>query len=346
MISSVSLLRGQKGQSMAEYVVVCAGLLSSLFIVGNLDCGDNGRTTKCVASLLTVMHDNYDGYSSSISAVQQYGEFAAKGSYNPDPDDGGNDGGGDDGAGGGIGGGLDPNGLTDVNQITSEDGFSTLGYLQPDGTVLDANGEVVGFYSDTDNTFTDNDGNVTSAALNKLVLDEEGNVLHLRAVTDCSGLPSPFPRNVYSWAYVSKASGKVFNSLNKEEMAIDGKCDQASFKVVKNGAEQGGRILNSEYFASVFAVDVSATPLAATGDVVYWTDLGICSVMAKNWDADIDPDNDKDEEELYAARLLLFSDPDRNLGEIDQQDYTAQTLIYGAPPQPNGCPTVNIISQP
>lgn len=334
-----------KGQAMAEYVIVCAGLMMSLYAVGNADCGDQGRTTSCASRLLTVLHDNYDGYSSSISGVQQYGEFAAKGAYDPDPDNGGNNG-GTDGTGGSIGSGLDPDGLTDVNQITSSDGFGTFGNLQPDGTVLGADGNVIGFYSDTDNTFTDLNDNTVSAAKRSLVLDEQGNILHLQAVTSCTGLPSPFPRNVYSWAYVSKASGKVFNSLNKQELDITGLCPQASFKVVKNGQEQGGRILNSEYFASTFAVNVSADPLPKTGDVVYWTDLKICSVMAPQWDADIDPDNDKTDEEKYAARLALFADPDRNLGQLDIVDYFTQVGTDPSKKQLNDCPTVNIISQP
>lgn len=335
----------QKGQAMAEYVIVCAGLMMSLYAVGNANCGSNGNTTTCASQLLTVLHDSYDGYSSSISGVQQYGEFSAKGAYNSDPN-GGGQGGGNSGTGGAIGAGLNPDGLTDVNQIISGNGAQTFGNLQADGTVLDANGEIVGFYSDTDDTFTDTDGNTFSASQRSLVLDEQGNVLYLQAVTACTGLPSPFPRNVYSWVYVSKASGKIFNSLNKNEIDIMGLCPQPSFKVVKNGQEQGGRILNSEYFASIFTVDVSAAPLPKTGDVVYWSDLRVCSVMAPQWDADIDPDNDKTDAEKYAARLALFSDPDRNLGALDITDYFTQVGADPSKTQPNDCPTVNIISQP
>jgi hypothetical protein len=343
----------QKGQAMAEYVIVCAGLITALFLGANVECnGSDNTSNKCISKLLTVLHDNYDGYSSSISGVQQYGQYAAKGSYDADPDDGTGSGTGNSGTGGTIGG-LNPDGLTEQTQITSSDGLATFGTLQPDGTVVNDNGDIIGFYSDTDNTFTDNNGNTYSAANRAQVLDEEGNILHLRAVTACSGtIPGfPYAKPVYSWGYVSKASGKVFNSLNKKEIDISGYCTEPSFKVVKNGQEQGGRILNSEYFAAIFAASVSATPLNATGDVVYWKDLGgpgigICSVMVKEWDADIDPDNDKDEDELYAARIALFTDPDRNLGQIDAIDYFDQTTFYGVPPQPNGCPTTITISNP
>jgi hypothetical protein len=337
--------RWLKGQAMAEYVIVCAGLMMSLLAIGNADCGGDGNTTTCASRLLTVLHDNYDGYSSSISGVQQYGEYAARGAYDSDPNSGGG-GGSDDGTGGGVVGGLNPDGLTDINQITSDDGFATFGNLQSDGTVLDATGEIIGFYSDVDNTFTDNNGNTVAAGNRNLVLDEEGNVLHMQAVTSCVGLPSPYPRPVYSWAYVSLATDKVFNTLNKNEMDIGDKCPQASFKVVKNGQDQGGRILNSEYYAAVFTVNVSETPLPKTGDVVYWTDLRICSVMAPQWDADIDPDDELDDDEKYAARLALFNDPDRNLGQLDIVDYFTQVGTDPSKSQPNDCPTVNIISQP
>lgn len=324
---------------MAEYVIVCAGLMMSLFLVGNADCGDNGRTTSCASRLLTVLHDNYDGYSSSISGVQQYGEYAAKGAYEPNPNNGGN-GGGNNGTGGNIGSGLNPDGLTDVSQITDSTGFSTFGNLQPDGTVLDANGEIIGTYSDADNTYTDNAGNTVSALKKNIVQDEEGNILNLKAVTSCVGLPSPFARPVYSWAYVSKASGKVFNSLNKNELDIGELCPQSSFKIINNGKELGGRILNSEYYAAVFTTTVSETPLNKTGEVVYWEEFGVCSVMGIGWDAEADD---------YSDRVELFVDRDPEttsyIGEMDSEDYLNQTIFDGAPSAPNRCPTTRVISE-
>ena len=336
----------QTGQAMAEYVIVCAGLMMSLYAVGNANCGSDGNTISCASKLLTVLHDNYDGYSSSISAVQQYGEFSATTPDSSNPDSGNDDSGDTGGGGGGIGAGLNPDGLTEINQIVSGNGALTFGNLQADGTVIDANGEIVGFYSDTDNTFTDAGGNTVSGFQRSQILDEQGNILYLRAVTSCTGLPSPFPSSVYSWVYISKATGKVFNSLNKEEIDITGRCTQPSFKVVKNGLAQGGRILNGEYFASVFTVDVSNDPLPKTGDVVYWADLRVCSVMVPQWDADIDPDNNKSDSEKYVARLALFSDPDRNLGQLDFTDYFTQVGGDPSKTQPNDCPTFNIISQP
>lgn len=332
---------------MAEYVIVCAGLMMSLLAIGNADCGGDGNTTTCASRLLTVLHDNYDGYSSSISGVQQYGEYAAKGAYDPDSDGGGN-GSGNDGTGGTIDNGLNPDGLTDVNQITSSTGSSTFGNLQADGTVLDANGEIIGTYSDTDNTFTDNDGNTVSALKKNIVQDEEGNILNLKAVTSCTGLPSPSARPVYSWAYVSKASGKVFNSLNKNELDIGDLCPQASFKIVNNGKELGGRILNSEYYAAVFTTTVSDTALNKTGEVVYWKEFGTCSVMALGWEEEIDPDDS--DEDKYIARVALFSDRDPEstsyIGEMDKTDYLTQTIFDGAPSAPNDCPTTRVISEP
>lgn len=329
---------------MAEYVIVCAGLISALYFVGDMECGAGSHTTKCVTKLLGVMHDSYDGYSSSISAVQKYGDFAAKGTftegYGPGTGGGSN-------SGGGSVGGLNPDGLSEVSQVTTPDGLATYGRLLPDGSVVNQSGEVIGFYSDSDEILTLNNGSQVSVNINPVVQDEAGNILHLRAVTACTPSIVPaFPKPVYSWGYLSKASGKFFNSVNKDELDIGSLCTEPSFKVVKKGKEQGGRILNSEYYAAVFAIDVSGSPLPPAGEVIYWQELGICSVMAKGWDAEVDPDNDKDADEIYVAQLLEFNDPDKNLGEIDKIDYFNQTALYGVPKQPNDCPTMKVIAQP
>ena len=326
------MISRQNGQAMAEYVVVCAALITALFLGANTECDGN----KCISKLLTVMHDSYGGYSSSISAVQKYGDFTAKGDFS---DGYGSSTGSGTGSGSGTIGGLDPNGLTEISKISTFDGMSTFGDLLADGSVVDGNGNVIGFYSDSDNILTLNDGSQIAVTNNRFILDEAGNILHLRAVTNCTPSIVPaLPKPVYSWAYVSKASGKVFNSVNKAEMDIGDLCTEPSFKVVKNGQEQAGRILNSEYYAAVFSVDVSNTPLVSTGQVIYWADLGICAAMVNGWDDGVDPNS-------YAAQLSAFADDDKNLGQIDSIDYFNQTALYGAPTEANDCPTINVISQ-
>ncbi|OUR70953.1 hypothetical protein A9Q78_11445 [Methylophaga sp. 41_12_T18] len=328
----------QYGQSMVEYAIVCAALISALFWGANAECDGH---ENCLGKLLTVMHDNYDGYSSSISAIQQYGEFE-NGDFDDDSEDGGGDsGGGSDGGGSESGGGmnsqLNPDGLAEVTTVSTTNQFITYGYLAADGTVTDNNGNVVGVYDADTNTIELNDGSVTGVSLNTEVVDEEGNVLHIRAITNCIGA-------VHSWGYVSKATGKVFNSLNRGEMDIGSLCTKASFKVVNDGVEQPGRVIDGEYYASVFAADVSATPLTSSGEVIYWDDLGICSVMVNNWDGDVDTDQDDDD--VYADRLALFNDDDRNLGEMDQFDYIEQTALYGVPTESNNCPSSRVLSEP
>lgn len=333
----------QKGQAMAEYVIVCAGLIAALFWGANVECeGKDNVSNKCISKLLTVLHDNYDGYASSLSSVQKYGAYTANGTPSDGP--GSSTGGGPNG--GGFNGGLDPNGLTEVSQIISDDGLSNYGKLLEDGSVVDTDGNVIGFYSNEDNTITLNDGSTVSAINKRIVLDEQGNVLYLRAITECvpAGLPlSIYTPKVYSWGYKSIASGKVFNSVNKEEMDIGNLCTAPSYGVVKNGKVQSGRILNGEYFAATFAAEVSPTPLKATGEVIYWSELATCSVMVTGWDAEVDPENDKDEDEIYAAQLVAFSDNDKNFGSMDNADFA----IQGGIPFPyGGCPTAHVISKP
>ncbi len=346
--------RRQLGQAMVEYVIVTAAFVGAFFWSANADCPGYDN---CISKLLTVMHDNYEGYSASMSAVQKYGEFTTDGGGSGDDSggsgddgDGGSDGGGSDGGGPPV---LNPSGITEVSLATSATGFSTYGYLRADGSVVDGNGNVVGFYSEADNTLTTVEGDIiNNVIIERVIVDEEGNTLHLRAVTGCSGSPAP----VYAWGYESKASGKVFNNVNQNELNIGSLCTAASFKVVNNQQQpQAGRVIDGEYYAAVFAVSVSSAPLESNGEVVYWEDLGICSIMAIDWDDGVNyntnpflnpHDQHQAEVDIYQQQLVLFSDEDEKIGEMDQIDYVEQTAIYGVAVEPNDCPSARVISQP
>lgn len=321
-------MRRQLGQSMVEYTIVCAALITALFFVDDTSCPGY---KNCVSKLLTVMHDGYDGYSASISAIQKYGDYAAdiSGSSSSGSSSGSSNG-GSSGSSGGIS--LNSDGLTEVSLVSSS--LTNWGYLNDDGSVTDADGNIVGYYDDATGTITTTKGDVYSASVNTTIVDEEGNVLHLRAVTDCA------TNEVYGWAYVSKATGKVFNNVNRNEMDIGSLCTQAAFKVSKNGVEQGGRILNGEYYAAVYNVTISATPQTPSGEVIYW-DFGSgggsqCSVMVAGWDDGVGSD---------AERLTLLGDANYYLGDMDYTDYLEQTLIYSsAPTETNDCPSSRTIT--
>ena len=65
------------GQAMAEYLVVVTALVSTMFWGANATCPNpNGslQYTNCIQNLLTTMHDKYEGYSNSMTAVHRYGE--------------------------------------------------------------------------------------------------------------------------------------------------------------------------------------------------------------------------------------------------------------------------------
>jgi hypothetical protein len=330
------IFRRQSGQSMVEYTMVVTSLVT-LILLSNQGCEGYD---SCISKLLTTMHDNYDGYSSSMSAVHKYGDYEVKGTP---VEGGGRTGGGNSGGDGGTDGGvnLNPDGITEVSQVMSGDGYTTFGTLQPDGTVLDSQGNIIGTYSDVNQTITLANGNVSSVNLRKVVIDEDGNILYLRAVTDILG-------NVYSWGYLSKATGEFSNSLNLEKMDITGYISQPSFKVVKielgEEVEQPGRILNGEYYAAIFTTEISTTPLNPSGEVIYWDDLDICSVMVVGWDDDVD--TSQSDEDIYSDQLIIFSDDDKNLGRMDYNDYLEQTSFDGVATEPNDCPSARVITQP
>ena len=331
-------MRRQRGQSMAEYLVVTSALVSALlYFEKNSDCPGYDN---CIASLLTVMHDNYDGYSASMSAVHKYGDYSADVSGSDWGDgDGGSDGSGGGSSGGGVG--LD-DGLTQISQVTSNIGDETYGTLQSDGSVTNDSGDVVGYYDEDTGFFVSTGGGVdTGARVNEIVLDEDGNVLQLDAFTSCSGSP----KSVYSFGYESKATGKFYDT-NLAETSIDGLCTEPSYKVVdRNGDDESGRIVDGLYYA---ITGIEGAPLSPTGEVVYWADLGDCAVMVDGWDDGID--TGQSAEDIYADQLALYSEPEDSLnprvGSMSAEHYVEQTAIYGEDSWPNNCVSSRTISQP
>src|SRR5690606_29042228 len=130
------LKRKSLGQSMVEYTIVTAAFVTGLLVVNDGACPNEYE--DCVEYLLTVMHDNADGYSNSITAVQDYGPSLPV-SHGPDWGDeviGPPPGGG----GGGGGEPIPEPGIGQSTQVTLADGtvYGVLDGAQvvdPDGNV-------------------------------------------------------------------------------------------------------------------------------------------------------------------------------------------------------------------
>lgn len=328
-------MKRQRGQSMVEYLIVTSALVTTMFWAANADCPGYD---SCVSKLLTTMHDNYSGYSASISAVQKYGSFEARDNSDSSwTDNGGGSGSGSGGSG--SSGGLNQDGLTQISKVTSADGLSTYGNLQSDGTVTDTYGNIVGTYDEATGTFTATDGTATAAANVNAILDEGGNVLQLDAIIDCSKPPT----KIYAFGYQSTVSQKVYSNVTFSEMDIGSYCTEDAFKIVDNdGAEASGRIVDGMYYAAVETVTVSSDPLNADGEVVYWADLNVCAVMVSGWDDSVD--TTQSAADIYVDQLKLFTDA--KIGEMSSAHYAEQTSIYGVASWPNDCVSNRTLAQP
>ena len=325
---------------MTEYLIICLSLVGSFYWVANEDCEDYDN---CISKLLTVMHDNYDGYSASMSAVQKYGAYGADVRESTWADD--VDGGGDSG-GSGSSGGLSDDGLTAVSEVTDSIGYESYGSLQPDGTVVNEAGEIVGYYDDSTGVYTSMDGSVVAnAAVAEVVLDEEGNVLQLSAVVVCGTDPAV----VVGFGYQSQATDTFFNSAQKSEIDIGSYCTKPSYTIVdKDGNTESGRIVDGQYYAVTETIILDSAGSVPVGEVVYWSDLNICSVMISSWDSGVD--TGQSAEDIYADQLALFLEPDDTLnpriGSQDDSYYVEQTALYGADTWPDDCVSTRTVSQP
>lgn len=324
----------QFGQAMVEYTIVTAAFVTGLLVLNNGACPN--QYEDCIEYLLTVMHDNSDGYSNSITAVQDYGKSFKPASAPEWPDDGSSD---DDSDGGGSPGDIEPDGITQNTLITSSGGMNNHGVLDG-GNVLDPDGNIVGTY--INGVFMPANGGAGIAATEKkVVTDEAGNILQMQAVVDCNS------GNVFGFGYRSEVSDKFVHSLNLAEENITGYCLAPAYEVVgRDGKPGGGRIVNGLYYPLSDSKDLE--PKEPVGEVVYWPDLNDCAVMVTGWDSELDPD--LSDEERYAEQVLLYADTDPAtspfLGRLSAANYVEQTFLYGNPEWPNDCVSSITVSAP
>jgi hypothetical protein len=301
---------------MTEYLVVVSAFIGAFFIVENTDCEGYDN---CIDQLKTVMHDKYEGFSHSITAVHQYGDFQGEG-FESNWGDGtsSSDGGGSTGSSGEL---PEETGLSRSDQLVSLDGSTTYGTLLGGEYVVDSDGEIIGTYDGDTGTITLDSGDQYDVLVSTVITDEDGNPADLQAVVHC------FTGQVYGFGYESGATGDFHNSLTLEVMDIDGFCQAPSYGVVDaDGNSVSGAIVNDDYYASTLTSEISETPLTASGEVVYFdievpndsiyddSTPGIgerveeCAVMVSSWDAD----DSQEELDVY-----LNSDPTLLVGELD-----------------------------
>ncbi|HEY7883576.1 MAG TPA: hypothetical protein VIC08_01370 [Cellvibrionaceae bacterium] len=288
----------QLGQSMAEYTVVMAALVGGLLVANKGACPNVYE--DCIEYLLTVMHDNYDGYSSSISAVHQYDrdyEYSDGGEgWEDNPgDDPGGDPGGDPGV-------LpDPPPVAPATVLQSADGSITYGTVDAEGNVS-LNNEVIGFYDQATGEYVDSGGvAIVGVVVNDVIIDADGNVLELTALVDCVTGVS------YGFGYESQVNGNFYDALQYKEVNSGSYCTAPSYPVyLSDGTQDGGRVVNGLYYASIYSGGLPS-PMQPTGEVVYFAEFDECVVMVTGWDEGILAENE-DEDDIYEAMIELWQE--------------------------------------
>ncbi|MDO3386267.1 hypothetical protein QWI17_10495 [Gilvimarinus sp. SDUM040013] len=337
----------QLGQSMAEYTVVMAALVGGLLVANRGACPDEYE--DCIEYLLTVMHDNYDGYSASLSAVQEYATDYEVSESSGGWDDSGGDDDDDDDDGSSGGGDVEVPTVAVGFGTAVGDGTSVYGSVNADGEVIN-DGEVVGTYDSSTGEFTATDGTTESVVTSDVIVDEDGNILEREAVTDCD------TGEVYAFGYRSEADGEFYDSLQYNEMDVSGYCTVATYKAedADGNEDGGGRIVDGFYYAVTTTYQVAADPMAPEGEVVYFedpdqnpaTDDGVCVVLAAGWDSGLDPDDDN----YYEDQLELLNNPPDGeslvIGYLDADYYTEQVMGNGEPTSPNDCVSNREITEP
>ncbi|WP_339618039.1 hypothetical protein [uncultured Gilvimarinus sp.] len=328
-----------------------AALVGGLLIANKGTCPSEYE--DCIEYLLTTMHDNYNGYSASISSVHEYAtdyEIAERDSGWDEDGDSGDEGGGSTGGGATT----QPEApVTQTTMLTANGGMSNLGEYDPSSGLVTQNGEVVGSYNPSTGTYESSDGTViNNVNSNDVVVDEDGNILQREAVTDCGD-----PAQVYGFGYRSEANGDFYDSLQFSEMDVADYCTEATYKVVaRDLSEDGGRIVDGYYYAvsTTPASYIDSGPKQPDGEVVYFEQVGtsgqdasVCVVMAAGWDSGIDTE-DLSDEEVYAEQLALLYEPNEEestwIGSLDNEYYVEQVYLNGESASENDCPASRVIT--
>ena len=256
------MISKQLGQTMVEYLVVVSALVSTMFWGANATCPNPHSEleySNCIQNLLTTMHDKYEGYSNSMTAVHRYGEptgdvFVSEWESLSASVANGRSGGSSLGE---VPVGDD---LSQSSQIVSADGTLTYGTLLGND-IVNENNEVIGTYDpDTGLITLAETGEQMPWVVVNVVVDGDGNTAALEAVVDCQSTDSNGAETtVYGFGYRNGLTNNFHNSLTLDEMDIAGFCTADSFRVVDvDGSVTSGAIVGNKYYDVTQTFEVSA----------------------------------------------------------------------------------------
>ncbi len=328
-------MRRQSGQAMSEYLIVTMALVIGIptaykagELVGLLSPQEEACAgyDNCITKLLSVVHDQYQGYGNAMTAVHRYPITSA--SVSGDSTDDAADG-GEDGSSGSLDGIVDPvEGVSQQQVVTGSDG-QVYGFAQADGSVFDVDGNLIGYYAD--DVFTPIGGESVPASAAYGIVDEDGNLLDPMALVDCE------TGDAAKFVYQSTVTGENYDTASLSPLDSEdtvGLCGpEATYQMrdTEGNIDEGGVIHGATYYASFLGDPV------ATGDVVlvaiavdqddedypeqFWGEVvSECGVIVTGWNAD--------ETKTAAQNYLSFKDQGAVLGTYaGDQGCPAETII-------------------
>jgi hypothetical protein len=313
------MMQMQFGQSMVEYTIVTSAIVTALLYASSADCPGYD---SCVGKLLTSIHDSYDGYSASISAVQKYPDVELAEPPPPATPTNNNSAGSDGTGGSGFtspGGFSSNTGLNEIQVVSSSLNNLQLGTLQTDGSVLDQSGNAVGFYDQETGEFITTAGNTVDVTVTSEIYDQDGNRLYARAVVDCQQT-----EQVYGWAYVSPSTGEAFNTLNRNTLNLSGYCTVPSYGITNDGQAYPGRVVAGLYYQNTVSIRVGSQAQTSNGELIFLEDSGSCLVARTDWDLGEGSLSSSEAEELIRRE-------ENFIGELDALEYFDQTQSTDCP---------------
>lgn len=287
-------MRTQRGQSMAEYLVVLGVGGSIIAGLTLLPCDQAHSDKGCIPTLLDALHNNYQAYSAALSDVQDYGHLAV--AAPPDAAGGAQDDDQDDvdlGTAPPVDVG-DEIATLQVQQLLDANG-NVIGTVKK-GRVYDANGKDIGEYNFDSATGIQTaiiDGKTTVVDLNTVIVGSDGSPAILKAFVNSSG-------QVVGFGYYESSS--YFDAASASKTKVPTGTVAAPIRKVKihgnNGLDSDFGYESGGYIYSLVTVldpkNDYSVPLIADGELVEmrlsepstasnWNAYSSCVVRPLNW---------------------------------------------------------------
>ena len=337
-------MKMQRGQAMTEYLVAL-GIGGSIIAALTLaPCEPAGTSRGCVPALIDALHNNYEGYSAAIGAVQDYEDIAVA-----DPPSG--DGSTSDDQDTATGGDqvadtpTQAEALNKVNYVYDANG-NVVGTVVGD-VIYDADGNAIGTYTYNEETgeqtATINGEVISGVSTGSVFVDDEGNEVALKAFV-VNGKVVGFGYEV-NGEYYEPLQGELTEDVPDDAVVTDTRpvrVYDSSGNSSVFGYEVDGYVYSlaqvqvaGETYESVKTPDGELVQMTLSQplNIVAWAGYSTCIVRSYDWvNSELTgypgsgayvfdkTEDDGSGNEVTTANNAIVESPTNNLGYIDSDD--------------------------